>query len=460
MTPTTATTSDRRDVSSTPQQAPKGWRRLLWLGPGFLWMVSAAGSGELLFTPRMGALYGYSLLWALITAVVFKWVINREVGRYTVATGETVLEGMRRIPGPNNWAIWLILLPQLVVAVATIAGLAGSAASALILTLPGDIRIWMILAVLASTALVAWGEYQGIERVAMAIAIALGVASVVAALTALTDPSPLLVGLAPRVPADIDFGEVLPWLGFMLSGTAGMIWYSYWLRSKGYGGATSSPTETSSHSEADLDRTAREQLRGWLQMMTLDNSVAVIGTLIITGAFLILGTELLMPRGLVPAEDEIASVLGRLLGELWGPIGFWFMVTAVFIGFWDTVLSDQDGFGRMFANGLTLLPGFKQLLTNHSDIRVRRWLVLTLLTAIPIGVYLLVGRPVGLLALAGAIEAAQIPVLAGLVIWMNDRLLSPSIRPTWYEQAATIVAGGFFALFAAFFLWQLIGSAA
>ena len=45
-------------------QPPRGWGRLLWLGPGFLWMVSAAGSGELLFTPRVGALYGYALLWA------------------------------------------------------------------------------------------------------------------------------------------------------------------------------------------------------------------------------------------------------------------------------------------------------------------------------------------------------------------------------------------------------------
>ena len=32
-------------------------------------MVSAAGSGELLFTPRIGALYGYQLLWAMMTLI-------------------------------------------------------------------------------------------------------------------------------------------------------------------------------------------------------------------------------------------------------------------------------------------------------------------------------------------------------------------------------------------------------
>ncbi len=51
--------------------APQGWQRLKWLGPSFLWMLSAAGSGELLFTPRIAALYGYSLLWALLAAVAF-----------------------------------------------------------------------------------------------------------------------------------------------------------------------------------------------------------------------------------------------------------------------------------------------------------------------------------------------------------------------------------------------------
>ena len=58
------------------EQPPQGWKRLAWLGPSFLWMVSAAGSGELLFTPRVGALYGYALLWALLTAVVLKWFIK------------------------------------------------------------------------------------------------------------------------------------------------------------------------------------------------------------------------------------------------------------------------------------------------------------------------------------------------------------------------------------------------
>lgn len=61
-------------------EAPSGWKRFLWLGPSFLWMLSAAGSGEVLFTPRIAALYGYSLLWALLAAVALKWFINARGG--------------------------------------------------------------------------------------------------------------------------------------------------------------------------------------------------------------------------------------------------------------------------------------------------------------------------------------------------------------------------------------------
>jgi Mn2+/Fe2+ NRAMP family transporter len=94
------------DGGAAVPEPPRGRGRLAWLGPAFLWMLSAVGSGELLFTPRVAALYGYALLWAMLAAVALKWFVNREVGRYTVCTGETIVEGFARVPGPRNWAVW------------------------------------------------------------------------------------------------------------------------------------------------------------------------------------------------------------------------------------------------------------------------------------------------------------------------------------------------------------------
>jgi Mn2+/Fe2+ NRAMP family transporter len=131
-------------------------------------------------------------------------VINREIGRYAVCTGASVLAGFARLPEPRQWALWLILVPQLLVAVASIVGLGGSAATALILVLPGDVRLWMVVSVVSASVLVLWGRYRGVKRVAMVLAVTLGVAGLAAAVSVGPDLGELSAGLVPRVPHDVD----------------------------------------------------------------------------------------------------------------------------------------------------------------------------------------------------------------------------------------------------------------
>lgn len=433
-----------------------GAGRIRWLGPGFLWMVSAAGSGELLFSPRVGSLYGYVFLWALLLAVAFKWFINREIGRFAVCTGQPILVGFKRLPGPGNWALWLIVVPQLFVAVATIAGLASGAATAAILIVPGGATLWTIALLLLATALVYFGGYGGVEKAATALALALAGAAVVAAASVLDSPGTLLAGFVPSVPQEVDWGEILPWLGFALSGAAGMMWYSYWLVAKGYGAAgLEEETDPTALGEEDQKR-----LRLWIGQLTLDNSIAVVGTFLIMLAFLILGVELLRPAGLVPAEDEMAATLGQLFAGVWGSFGYWFMIAGVLMGFWSTVLSDQDGFARLFANGTRLLQksrGAESGSRWRSEDFLKRAFLVALLTTAPLILYLVIGRPVLLLQIAGGIEAAHLPVLAGLTLFVNHRALPETLRPSALAFWGTTLAGLFFGVFALLYLSDLAG---
>ena len=444
--------------------APKGKEMLKWLGPGFLWMVSAAGSGELLFTPRVGSMYGYTLLWALLAAVVLKWFINREIGRYAVCTGSSVIDGFAKLPGPRNLALWFILVPQLFVAVISIAGLGGGAATALILLLPGNPTFWMIVSVLLAATLVLWGKYKGVEKTSVILASVLSLASIVAAISISPSLEKLAAGLKPTIPDNVNLAEILPWLGFMMSGAAGMMWYSYWIPAKGYarekGLKEEQDDEQKSHQKdlKGISKSDIKKLTGWIRQMSLDNSTAVIGTLIITISFLILGTEVLQPKGLVPEENKMASTLGMLLGELWGPIGFWFMVVGVFIGFWDTVLSDQDGHSRLFANGsLYLLPVKSKRRKWMNEKFLKRLFIITLVTILPIIIYVLIGNPLQLLKIAGAIEAAHIPVVTGLVLYLNFKTLPKELQPSRVVFFITATAGLFFAAFAIFYLLELTG---
>jgi hypothetical protein len=65
------------------------------LPSSFAWAVDAS-CGD--FTPIVASRYGYALLWALLLAVSLKWFI-REVGRFAVCTGTTILTGGARRGG-------------------------------------------------------------------------------------------------------------------------------------------------------------------------------------------------------------------------------------------------------------------------------------------------------------------------------------------------------------------------
>jgi hypothetical protein len=80
-----------------------------------------------------------------------------------------------------------------------------------------------------------------------------------------------------------------------------------------------------------------------------------------------------------------------------------------------------------------------------------------LLAILPIVVYLFFGQPVGLLQTAGAIEAAHIPVVAGLTLFLNYRMLPRKLRPSGFTFWGTVIAGLFFAVFAVIYLLQLVG---
>lgn len=57
--------------------------------------------------PRAEA--GYVALWIILLSCAIKPVVQAEMGRYTIASGETGLEALDRVPGPRlgvNWLVW------------------------------------------------------------------------------------------------------------------------------------------------------------------------------------------------------------------------------------------------------------------------------------------------------------------------------------------------------------------
>ena len=155
-----------KELRQKSPEIPTGKARLKWYGPGLMWVISSVGSGSVLFTPRVGARYGFELLWVALIIIFLMWVMIREVGRYSVVTGKTIFDGFRDLSGKSQWPIWLIFIPQLVAAVVTIAGIAALAGSALMIALPGSQQVYATALIVLSIILVVSGRYHVVEKVA------------------------------------------------------------------------------------------------------------------------------------------------------------------------------------------------------------------------------------------------------------------------------------------------------
>ena len=443
-------------VESKIPEAPQGWKRLKWVGPGFIWMISAIATGELIFTPRIASLYGYTVLWALILAIFLKGLIAREIGRYAVVTGSSLLYGIKNLPGPKNWGVWLIILPQLFVAVTTIAGMAGATGTALILIFPGSFVFWSITALIVSVVLVAFGKYKAVELTSMAMTVLITVALIIAAGLVFPGFAALVEGLLPQLPADAELSELLPWLGFMMSGAAGLIWYSYWLSARGYGAARSSdPDNPEPVDFSKLDAEDRRNLKKWVTVMTWSTTAAVSLVLIILIALMILGTQLLRPEELVPEGAEVTRVLSQLLGGIWGTPGAWLLIVASFFAFWSTIVANLDGWGRMLSQGSLFIAGqFNAKGRLMSAKMYRNFYLFGLMGAIPIALFFIIPEPMTLLQLAGIVEAIHIPFVALSVMYLNLRTLPAELRPSGTVTALTFIAALFFVFFAGFYIYE------
>ena len=65
--------------------------------PGFVAAATGAGAADLVATMIAGQRYGYALLWAVIIGTIMKIVLVESVGRYSLATGNTMFYGWREM---------------------------------------------------------------------------------------------------------------------------------------------------------------------------------------------------------------------------------------------------------------------------------------------------------------------------------------------------------------------------
>src|ERR1041384_5841495 len=90
---------------------PKGLQWFSAIGPGVIVLGVSIGSGEFLLGPAAFVKYGLSLLWVVGLAALLQTLLNVELMRYTMATGEPVVTGFMRVrPHSTFWAWFYVVL--------------------------------------------------------------------------------------------------------------------------------------------------------------------------------------------------------------------------------------------------------------------------------------------------------------------------------------------------------------
>lgn len=402
--------------------------RLKMIGPGIILAAAAIGSGELILTPRAGALFGLSIGWIILVSVIYKLFLTLGLARYTIATGEDIFVGFSHLPGPRFWFVWIMSVIYLVGAVGY-SGISLACGSALYALFPSLSMVqWAVIVVILAYVLLLSGSYVPVEKAAFLLSFTL-IVGVLYSLAALRpDVSWFVRGLAPQLPEGSGQTAV-SLLGWTAGGTSTLI-YSFWILEKGFGGS----------------RNKGKDFKGWLSLIRWDTGVSYLMMLLISFAFLTIGVLVLSTAGpdggpLIPAREETTSILSRLLTVAAGPRAKFVFLVAAFAILYSTVIGLVDGKSRALRSAARMiLPKSREV----SDKNMYR-IFATLMCAI-IFAFLFTKSPVVLIVLISAVEAPVLSISAIALIYLVHRRLPRPMRPglMWH---VVIAAGTLIYLF-------------
>lgn len=372
------------------------------IGPGIVVAATGLGAGDIVAAAAAGAQFGTVLLWAVILGGGLKFCLNEGLARWQLVTGKTLLEGWAdHLPRIVSWYFLFYLLIWSFMVAAALMAATGLAAHALLPVL--SVAQWGMLHSILAVVIVVLGGYRWLE-LGMKVFVGLMFGCVlICAVLVMPPAGPLFSGmLIPRLPADS-----LAWVLGIIGGVGGSVTvmsYGYWMQEAGW-----------------RDRSA-------IGLMRLDLMIAY-GLTVLFGLGIIIvaagvNPELASGNTMALAvADEMGRAVGAaakwiFLGGFWGAvfssmIGVWHGVPYLFADFWHYVLAPGKG-TRQRSDERS--PGDSAALRRGTAYRLY-----LLFMALPPMLLLMLDRPVWVVVMYAVAGAFFMPLLAGLLLYMNSR---------------------------------------
>ena len=399
------TESEGSEDPTSVGESPTGLRgKLKLVGPGFVIAATGVGAGDMVTSLVAGTQFGATFIWAIILGVLIKLALVEGMGRWYMATGQTIVQGWHSI---SRWASGYFVVFLFIVMFFYGAAITSASALAVNAMFPGVLSVsgWAVIHGVVGFAILLVGRYGFFERV-MEFFVGLMFVTVVG-LGIFLAPGvgrDLLTGLVPTLPE----GSTLYALGVIggVSGTYSLAAYTYWVRARGW-----------RHSS-------------WIPMMRVDSSVGFIITglfmvsmLIVGASFLYgTGTDISGEEGLVAVSGPMADKYGEAVKWLF-LIGFWSAATSSILGGWNAA---AYLFGDYVRTARQAPEDQTDKYLSETNVWFRGFLVWC---AFPPMLLLMLDEPVLLVIIYAALGALLLPFMAGTLLYLlNSRRIETSFR--------------------------------
>jgi len=438
------------------------------IGLGTILLGLSLGAGDWLLGPALAVSHGTSLLCVCTLSVILQALLNTEMARYTLATGESIFIGfMRTPPGPRFWAWIYSLLHLLQLGWPGWAAAGGSALAGLFLgRTPGgddrDVVLALGYLVFLASVVISTPGVRAQHRIERAEWLIMGwVLLFLLGVGLFFVPKDVWIRVGAgfvnpilgqsALPTSVDWMLIAAFAAY--SGAGGVInaTLTQWLRDRGFGMAGTigfTPTAIGGTRvplalEGAVFPVTASNLAKWREwwyylradlwfLWTPGCIIAMALPVLLAVAFVPSGTDM---RGL-----GVGTVLARALGERFG---FIFWTLTLLTGGW-ILLSTQLGITSGFARSVT-----EVLWT--SGARPREAAGAGTLYYLVLAVFALVGfvvlplaEPFALVVIGANLAALNFVVLAFHTLWVNRRLLPRELRPALWRELAVATCGLFF----------------
>jgi manganese transport protein len=409
------------------------FQKLKFLGPGFILSASIVGSGELIATTTLGAHAGFVAFWVIIVSCLVKVVVQLEIGKHTILSGETSMQIFNSLPGPRigkgKWTLWALFF-FLLLKVVQLGGMLGSSAIVLHIVF-GSVSVmsWVLICAFVTALLIFRGYYRIVEKTSF-VMIAMFTVLTIASVFSLTFTpyhitwAEISSGLTFALPREV-IGVAIGAFGITGVASDEIIAYNYWCIEKGYAAYTG-PRNASTAWE--------NRARGWISVMYLDAFVAMVIYTSVTAAFYLLGAAILFDRGVIPEGNQLIETVALIYTESLGPgIRNAYLVGAFFV-LYSSVFASLAAWTRMYSDIFGQLGWIE-----FSDVKQRRTVVAVLSWIFPAVwavTYLYLELPVVMILFGGAVGSVMLFLVVFAAVHIRYRRISAAhAGSTIYEVA-------------------------